>query len=212
MEQEKRRSEGEWCSENLQLRRFSNWTGQGPSPWRGQRLFYWILVLWSCFFTLFPPFIILTSTINHRSQSMWSRFPPNIASPSTTSLLVSIRLSRVYPHSSASQSPVSRSCHRCPPETCWISCALLHGPSSRYQGGFSPPWGLGLVNIRLPPVVCRKPHLLFLNPTNAMYSVKIHTKTQQRWNCICRSIASLVHSALLIKMVQSGGDGMKRQI
>lgn len=79
------------------------------------------------------------------------------------SLLVSMRFSRVSPHSSASQSPVLRSCHQCPPETCWIACALLHGLSSRYHGGLSPPWGLGLVNMRLLPVVWIKSHLLFFS-------------------------------------------------
>lgn len=34
---------------NLCLRRFSNWTGQGPGSWTGQSLLYWCLGLWSCF-------------------------------------------------------------------------------------------------------------------------------------------------------------------
>lgn len=54
------------------------------------------------------------------------------------------------------------------PEISWTVSALLPGSSTRYQGGLSPPWGPGPVNMKL-LIFWRRPHLLHF-PGQVVYS------------------------------------------
>lgn len=59
-------------------------------------------------------------------------------------------------------SPVTGSCYQCSPETFWIGCAVLYCLSSRCWNSKSLSWALGLGNVRIPPVLLRRLHLLLL--------------------------------------------------
>lgn len=165
MEEGKRLSQREWCSENHWLWRFSNWTEQGPAPWR---LKVCSTEVWGCDPAFWLPFIILTFTF---MQSVSSRFLPNFTRPSTEvqQCLPTHQLLNHLCQETLTSAAVRNLLHCL---SCWAFPVDNHG-------GLSSPWGSGLVNMRFLPVVWGKSHILFFSfILNAMYG-NAFTNSQQ---------------------------------
>ena len=74
------------------------------------------------------------------------------------------------------------SCPQCIPGTSWIACALLCCPSSRCQGGWSLPWGPGLLNMRLLLYDYRGPHPL-ARPGHVDSHCNVARMVKNGWTC-----------------------------
>lgn len=87
-------------------------------------------------------------------------------------------------------------CHQWVPGSSWIACALLCCPPNRYWGAWRPPWGQGLVILRL--LHLWRPHLLNLPDWGSLYQVLI--PAQEELHSLQLAIvlqSSMVASSLL---------------